>query len=58
MNLIISELKLTVQECERNKKYLHREAEQIREERKCYERIKGILGVIDDEENNTVRQDT
>ena len=53
MNLILNEIKLTIKECEDNKKVLLREADRIKEERKCYEHIKHLMGVID---YDTVRQ--
>lgn len=49
---------MAIQECEQNKKIVIREADVIREERKCYEHIKNLMGVITNEENNTVRQDS
>ena len=57
MSLIINEILSTIRDCEENKKCLFREAEIIKEERKAYEHIKEIMGVINNEENNTVRQD-
>ena len=49
---------MAIRDCEENKKSMIREAERIHEERKCYQYIKRLMGVITNEENNTVRQDT
>lgn len=49
---------MAIRDCEENKKSMIREAERIHEERKCYQHIKHLMGVITNEENNTVRQDT
>ena len=58
MSLIINEIKLTIQDCENNKKSMLRECERMNEDRKAYQHIKHLMGVIDYEENNTVRQDS
>ena len=56
MSLIIKEIKLSIEDCENTKKTLLRESDRIREERRCYEHIKHLMGVIEnEEENNTVR---
>lgn len=58
MSLILKEVQMAIRDCEENKKSMIREAERIHEERKCYQYIKHLMGVITNEENNTVRQDT
>lgn len=58
MSLIIREIQNTINDCESVKKTLIREADRIREERLAYQHIKHLMGVIDYEENNTMRQDT
>ena len=58
MSLIIKEIQNTINDCESVKKTLIREADRIREERLAYQHIKHLMGVIENEENNTVRQDT
>lgn len=57
MSLILREIESAVRDCEENKKSMIREAERIHEERKCYQHIKHLMGVLY-EENNTVRQDS
>lgn len=58
MSLIIREIQNTINDCENVKKTLLREADRIREERLAYQHIKHLMGVIDYEENDTVRQDS
>lgn len=58
MSLIIREIQNTINDCENVKKSLLREADRIREERLAYQHIKHLMGVIDYEENDTVRQDS
>lgn len=58
MGLIIKEIQRTIDDCESVKKTLIREADRIREERLAYQHIKHLMGVIDYEENNAVRQDS
>lgn len=57
MSLIIKEIQHAIRDCEENKKSMIREAERIHEERKCYQYIKHLMGVITNEKNNAVRQD-
>ena len=56
MSLIVNEIKLSIEDCENAKKSLLRESDRIREERKCYDHIRHIVGVVeDDEEEDDVR---
>ena len=48
MGLILKEIQHTIQECEENKKYMLREAERMNEERKAYDHIKHLVGVIEE----------
>jgi hypothetical protein len=57
MSLIIKEVNNIIRDCELRKERMIREAERICEERRAYEQIKELMGVMY-EENDTVRQDT
>lgn len=52
MGLILREVKALIQDCEDNKRYLRRESEIIHEERKCYQKLKDLMGVIEFDQEN------
>ncbi len=55
MSLIYNEIRLSIEDCEKAKSKMLREADRIREERKCYEHIRQIMGVIfNDTERNDI----
>lgn len=52
MNLIYSEIQHIISDCETNKKAMLREADRIHEERKAYQSIRDLMGVVYEENNH------
>ena len=50
MGLVIKEILQSINDCEERKETMLREADRIHEERKCYEHIKHLLGLVEEGE--------
>lgn len=48
MGLVIKEILQSINDCEKHKETMLREADRIHEERKCYEHIKHLLGLVEE----------